>query len=449
MKKKRKKNLEVVVIMIVVMLIGAGLIVSGIKGLVGLNKKTKHYVKVEGKVCGYSEYSGGKDGASYIVEYEYIVNGRKYYVSTDYATGFLPKLGSIKTIKYNPYNPSESIITGGGNDFLSIVFGAMFFFMPLVILIGKSRKKSTRKEKKLEFVVSMTIMMLIGVGFIVFGIKDSVDLNEKAKHYVSVEGRFCDYSEYSRDSDGVTYSLEYEYIVNGRKYYVSTDYGTGVIPELGSIKTIKYNPYDPSEAIITGGGNNLLLLGLGFMFFFIPLLLLMSESSKKNEKEEKKRFKSFCTSMLFGIAFTGMGIGAYYIMGIKIGSFSLANFFKCYVIYAIIPIIFTIIGIYMIVISLFPPKKKEVILNVEDITEYNNGNYAILLADVSIAENSIKARGNKYYVYNTKNKEKFEIGKEFKVNIYKYGVMHEGIQISKTVQARYLKLFVDSDFEVV
>lgn len=310
-------------------------------------------------------------------------------------------------------------------------------------------KRKKKKQTNAKFVVGMIVAMLVGVMSIVFGIRGSINLKEKTKEYVSIEARFYDYSVYSSNSDGETYRLEYEYIVNGKKYYISTDYGTGVIPKLGSVKTIKYNPNNPSEAIFTGGGSNVLMLVIGFMFFFIPLVMLMSEGNKKNGTQKQKKFKSLFTSLLLGIAFAGMGIGTYYLMCSGTDSLSPVSAFSSAGIFAIIPIIFIMLGIYMIVLSLFPPKKKEVILAVEDVIGFNIGGNNILLSDVSIAENSIQAMGGKYFVYSPKNKAKFEKGKEFKVNIYKYGIMHDGIQISQAVQARYLNQFVDDDFEEV
>ena len=86
--------------------------------------------------------------------------------------------------------------------------------------------KKGKKKKNSKFAASMFGVMLLGIALFVFGIKNSIELNEKSKDYVSVEGRLCGYSLY--DSDGESYSLEYEYIVNGIKYYISTNYGVGV-----------------------------------------------------------------------------------------------------------------------------------------------------------------------------------------------------------------------------
>lgn len=276
-----------------------------------------------------------------------------------------------------------------------------------------------------------------------------MNLNEKTKNYVSVEGKLCGYSAY--DSDGESYSLEYEYIVDGRKYYISTNYGVGVIPELGSVKTIKYNLNNPSEAIIAGAivadDSNVLWIVLGFMFFFIALIMVMSESGKKSKKA--KKIKSLITSGLIGILFSGLGISAYYMMCMGTDSLSLATGFKLFGTFAIIPVIFIILGILIMLMSIFPKKEKVIILKVENITECNNDNYTILLVDKKINKYSIQSMTNKYYVYNTKNKEKFEIGKEFKVNIYKYGMMHEAVNISQTVLAKDLAAFEDSDFNVI
>lgn len=302
-------------------------------------------------------------------------------------------------------------------------------------------------KNKIGFVITMVMVMLIGLAMIAFGVVSSVRLNEKTKDYISIEAVFCDYSEYSSDEDGTTYTLEYEYEVEGKKYYVSTDYGTGIVPKLGTIKTIKYNPENPSEAIITGFGSNTLLFVIGFMFFGVPLIFLMSNREKKNKTEKRIKFESIITSIFIGVIFTGMGFGFYYLMCNGSDSLSLASAFQTAGLLTILPLLFMGVGIYIIIYSLFSSREKVVTLTVDDVIDCEDGSYNILLSDTSIDMESVKAVMYKFYLYNTKAKEIFEVGKKFNINIYKYGIMHEMIPVSQVVQARSLNMFMDKDFE--
>ena len=113
----------------------------------------------------------------------------------------------------------------------------------------------------------------------------------------------------------------------------------------------------------------------------------------------------------------------------------------------VIPLVFMILGIYMLFLTFFGKRLKEVIVKVDSINEIEDGTYDVILNDESINSESMKSTLYKYYIYNTKNKIKFEVNKKFKVNVYKYGIAISCIPVSEIIQAQNLKQFVDEDFE--
>lgn len=197
----------------------------------------------------------------------------------------------------------------------------------------------------------LPICILIGIAFFFFGAKTTYMQIQKSKNYVSIEGEFIKSNIYSSDEDGVTYSLTYLYKVDGIDYTVSTDYGTSIIPEIGTKKTIKYNPSNPNEAIIPGMGNTILLFFLGFMFTFIPLVMIFS-IFPNNEKGNKQKTREIVLSFTIGFVFTVLGVGSYYLMCLGSDTLSLLYAWKTNGLWIIIPMLFVVIGVYIIIFSL-------------------------------------------------------------------------------------------------
>ena len=158
------------------------------------------------------------------------------------------------------------------------------------------------------------------------------------------------YEIYNSDEDGATYRLIYSYNVNDKQYTVSTDYGTNMIPKEGSTRVIKYNPANPSEAIILGGSSDMVLLLIGIMFTMIPIIMFMNISSKVKEKVEKLNFN--LTSLLIGIVFLMIGLMALYMMT---GTFSIIEIYKSFRLNYLIPylilLMFIIVGSLLIINS--------------------------------------------------------------------------------------------------
>lgn len=224
-------------------------------------------------------------------------------------------------------------------------------------------------KKELLFI---SIFILVGVVLLFFGVKSTYSRMEKTKNYVSIEGTFVGSNIYSSDDDGTTYTLTYSYRVNGNKYEISTDYGTGSVPDIGTKKTIKYNPNNPHEAIISGMGSNGFLLIMGFMFVAIPLIILFT-SIINREPNTGSAVHQKLLSIIIGSVFSIIGGAFYYIMCSSGNSLSIISALKANGFWVIIPILFMIIGIYVIIASIL---KKEPVLaitnsNVQNITSSN------------------------------------------------------------------------------
>jgi len=306
--------------------------------------------------------------------------------------------------------------------------------------------KMNKKSEDVFWIIIEILMIIIGVVMLAFSIKGIIDENIKTRDYIKAEAMFVGTD--MEDVEGGTHSLEYKYVVDGETYYVSTDYDTSIIPKEGSIKTIKYNPENPGDAVIKGYGEKSLIILLGVMFVGIPLVILMISNNKKDKSSKQfKKFKSFITSFFVSFVIFVIGLGFCYMMCLGTDGFNIWEAFKISGGLIVLPLTFVIIGVYGMLASIFAKRVKEVIVKVDSISENEDGTYDVILNDESIKDESLGSLMYKYFMYNTENKDKFAVDKKFKVNIYKYGIAHQCVEVSQIVQARNLKQFVDEDFE--
>ncbi len=117
---------------------------------------------------------------------------------------------------------------------------------------------------KAVVIVLLIICLLCGILMLFLGISGVMRTNRETKGYETVQGYLLDYRLYEKgeydpekkEQTSDTYTLIYNYTVDGREYTASTDYGASFVPSIGSTKEIKYNPQNPQEAIVTGTNQN-------------------------------------------------------------------------------------------------------------------------------------------------------------------------------------------------
>ncbi len=199
----------------------------------------------------------------------------------------------------------------------------------------------------------ITVCTAAGICMLFFGISGAVHQNQITKSYDTIDGYFTDYSIYSSDEDGTTYRLTYSYVLNYQEYTVSTDYGVGSIPEPGSVKTIKYNPKNPEEAVIVGSNQNSFLILMGILFTFVPLFIAYGALTTFGYL---KRFPEKVVSIGIGILFTVIGVGIIYLQA---GGFSIQEAVASLSFWIVIPLLFIVVGIYQTVRSIFSKKNAE------------------------------------------------------------------------------------------
>ena len=130
--------------------------------------------------------------------------------------------------------------------------------------------------QKVVIILLFSLALLSGIVLLFFGIKNSVSLAIKTKDWFEAPGYFRDSSVYNINSDGKTlYRLRYVFYSGGAEYFVETDYGSEVIPEIDSVRTVLYEPENPENAVLKGGTASATYLTIGFMFTFIPIFMII------------------------------------------------------------------------------------------------------------------------------------------------------------------------------
>ena len=254
-------------------------------------------------------------------------------------------------------------------SYIALVFAIPFLIIAIKMMMktlfkGKIDMPENKAVKKLNIINPITISSLLiggalicGIVMLFFGIKGTYDLNKKIQGYQEVTGYFTDYDIYSSDEDGTTYKLIYSYNVDGKQYTVFTDYGTNVIPKDNSTKTIKYNPNNPEEAIVTGTNASMGLIFIGFMFVIIPTIMILIFISKNGCFD---KLNIDLIGAIIGLTFAGLGFGILYMLT---GTFSILEMFRTYSLVYLIPdliiILFIVVGIYLLISSLFFRRKTE------------------------------------------------------------------------------------------
>lgn len=211
------------------------------------------------------------------------------------------------------------------------------------------------KSKGAAGAVLICLCLLCGILLLAFGIKNTYDLSRETENYASAQGYLSDYEimeSGSANNRSYSYYLTYSYVVDGRGYTVTTDYGSGSVPEMGSTKEIKYNPENPEEAVIGGISGSVIMIFLGIMFILIPGVFVMGFLTNAGvfEKCPVRVFDLF-----IGLVPVVIGIGAFYLMA---DGFSVKAAFAAGGPFALIPFLLTAAGIFIIVKNVFPKKEE-------------------------------------------------------------------------------------------
>jgi len=214
--------------------------------------------------------------------------------------------------------------------------------------------KVTQKQSQFDLKIFISfflvgIVLLIGIVCLYIGIKDTYNTNQITKDYITATAYFTDYEIYNSSSQkNTTYRLTYVYHIEGKEYMIKTDYGSESIPNINSTREIKYNPYNPSEAVFIGTNRNSSLIYFG-AFFLLGGMVFVLIFLYTTGIFDKIRINII--GLYVGIVLFVAGIG---VIAFQMGqTSSFIEVIKTMGFWLLIPIIFIIVGTFQIIKCLF------------------------------------------------------------------------------------------------
>ena len=210
-----------------------------------------------------------------------------------------------------------------------------------------------RKNSGFDFLLIPKLLiflaLFLGIGMLVQGVKEQMELKNRIAGYETVEGYFIDTGVYSqghstgRHHRAPSHYLIYEYHVDGVRYTVRTDHGTGAIPPLGHAKTIHYDPRDPAQAVVSGTNAPSILIVMGLMFTLIPLVMMLAVLANTGALG---RLTFNIMDIVVGLVTLVISVGFMYLMA---GSFSPLALFSAAGPIALIPMMLGAAGLLLMV----------------------------------------------------------------------------------------------------
>ena len=116
------------------------------------------------------------------------------------------------------------------------------------------------------------IALIVGIGILAFGIKNFGTAKFKQDNYIGTTAYVVSYEECELDdSTGYRYVAEYE--VERSKYKISGNSCSSWMPKRKTVQ-VKYNPEDPSDAVIAGDTSHYFILSIGVLFIGCGIIML-------------------------------------------------------------------------------------------------------------------------------------------------------------------------------
>lgn len=191
---------------------------------------------------------------------------------------------------------------------------------------------------------------------------------------------------------------------------------------------------------------------LGYMFTIGPMIIFFGMSdTNQNDTIDKKKSKLKNRSVTVGLFIILIGIATLFFSCADNDTYNFSinymlNHLNAFLVFSLIMIA---AGIFTIINGIIGSNKKPKLITAR-IMNIDRGNLAgeriVLFSDEAIEEGSLKSFIYKYFIYKTKDSEKFKEDEVYQFNIFKYGSDCSYMQVDEIHQARNLSPFTDEDF---
>ncbi len=137
------------------------------------------------------------------------------------------------------------------------------------------------------------IFFLVAAALIIGGIFSKISHAEKLETYQPINATITDYIErVDYDDEGYadyTYYPIYTFEIDGTRYTVDDNIGSGSFPDIGSKELILYNPENPYEIIHANDTAGTFLIIFGSVFGGIAIILIVCAVVNRKKRQEYLR----------------------------------------------------------------------------------------------------------------------------------------------------------------
>lgn len=137
--------------------------------------------------------------------------------------------------------------------------------------------KPKKTKEILIGIFLITITFCIGIGIVVYGFKQKNTKEQKDSYYAQTEGCVVGWrvDEGDRNGEKDTYFSIVEYEVDGVFYQLYSDLGSERREEIGTIRSVRYDPENPQDSYLNDGILDYqFLIFFGGFFFGVPLIIV-------------------------------------------------------------------------------------------------------------------------------------------------------------------------------
>lgn len=278
--------------------------------------------------------------------------------------------------------------------------------------------KGKKKSGIIAVFLFFGLFIIVGIGLIVYGLKNKSEMNAKDGYYIETTGWIIDYAK-SSDSDGdYTYASIVEYEVDGEYYTVVQDVYSSQKEPMDKRHTVMYHPQNPSDAYIKSGLRTYwFLIFAGIFFAAVPSVALFGMICKNQD----------IVLILFMILFEVVGVGFLYLSYASSGTINPFRSPSCLVGY-----FFTFLPILIfatLIWNAIQMKNNDKIWTAEDspvrseATFNGNGIRAVVREITPLWDDekeilfSREDGEEEYYTYTTISSGYFEVGKTFLIRV--------------------------------
>lgn len=162
---------------------GVLMLFFGIRDTYKLNNNTRGFITTNAYYKDYEIFNSDKDNTTYKLKYVYEVDNIEYEVSTNYGSNYIPDTTSIREVKYNPDDPSESILVGLNNKKGLIYTGAFFVLGSIPFILFGLMMLALFDKVKIDIIGTYIgfAFLIIGIGIILLQNKETMSLLEIIK----------------------------------------------------------------------------------------------------------------------------------------------------------------------------------------------------------------------------------------------------------------------------